>query len=785
VIRQDSALRLAVIVQSSRDAIVSVNLDGVILTWNPAAERMFGLTEAEVVGMSIGLLVPPELRDEQQQILSRVIAGEHIEDYETVRVANTEQRLEVSMTLSPLKDVTGRIVGASGIIRDVNEQKRSQKALERRLEFERFLFDLSKTFLGLPEEEIDLNMERGLAHVGEFLHMDRVTLLELSRERGEMTVVYSWSAPGVARAAPVLTTRTHPWWMGQIMRGEMSLASSVDDLPEEAVAERAYLRQRGVASAASIPLRVGGDIAGAITFVTVRDQVSWTPDLLNQLRAIGDILWNALKRHHAMQAMLNAQEVLRESEERFRLAMQNVASGLYTLDLNGMVTYVNPSAENMFGWTNTELLGRKMHDVTHHKHPDGTPFQSSDCPVLQVLQKGVELRDHEDWFIRKDGSFFPVVFSSSPLKHGRTTIGIVVGFRDDTTRREAERAVRESEERFRLMADTAPVMIWMSGVDKHCDYFNRPWLEFTGRSLEAELGDGWVEGVHHEDRKLCINTYSQAFDRREPFRMDYRLRRFDGEYRWVLDSGVPRFARDGFFAGYIGSAIDVTDRRLAHEALSNFSRRLMQAQEKERAFVARELHDDIGQRATALVWQLQALVRRLPSETKEHGLVQTMCDQAIELAKVIPAMSHRLHSVELQSFGMAVASERLCKELSEMSKVQIEFLHDGISPNLSEDVAICLFRVLQEALNNAVKHARVRHIFVSLRGTANEIELNVIDEGIGFDSTASNARQGLGFVSMKERLSLIGGEVLIDSRIGSGTTVRARVPLSDPKAQPR
>ena len=125
-----------------------------------------------------------------------------------------------------------------------------------------------------------------------------------------------------------------------------------------------------------------------------------------------------------------------ESEERFRLAMNNVASGLYTLDLQGLVTYVNPAAETMFGWTDAELLGKKMHDVTHYKHPDSTPFPASECPGLQVLQKGIELREHEDMFIRKDGSFFPVVYSASPLKKNAQTVGIVVGFRDDTQRRE-------------------------------------------------------------------------------------------------------------------------------------------------------------------------------------------------------------------------------------------------------------------------------------------------------------------------------------------------------------
>jgi PAS domain S-box-containing protein len=180
------------------------------------------------------------------------------------------------------------------------------------------------------------------------------------------------------------------------------------------------------------------------------------------------------------------------------------------------------------------------------------------------------------------------------LKKGAQTVGIVVGFRDDTQRREAERVVRESEARFRLVANAAPVMIWMSGVDKLCTYFNQPWLKFTGRSLEAELGNGWSEGVHPEDLTRCSETYIHAFDRREPFAMEYRLRRHDGEYRWILDQGVPRFNEGGSFAGYIGSCSDITERKLAEEALAGLSRKLLEAQEQERTRIARELHDDIS-----------------------------------------------------------------------------------------------------------------------------------------------------------------------------------------------
>jgi PAS domain S-box-containing protein len=129
-------------------------------------------------------------------------------------------------------------------------------------------------------------------------------------------------------------------------------------------------------------------------------------------------------------------------------------------------------------------------------------------------------------------------------------------------RRSRERQ-QSGEERFRLLADAAPVMIWMSGADALCTYFNRAWLEFRGRTLEEELGNGWTQGLHPDDRDICIGTYLKSFSARQPFRMQYRLQRAGGDYRWVEDAGVPRHVENGAFAGFMGSAIDISDRRRA------------------------------------------------------------------------------------------------------------------------------------------------------------------------------------------------------------------------------
>ena len=260
--------------------------------------------------------------------------------------------------------------------------------------------------------------------------------------------------------------------------------------------------------------------------------------------------------------------------------------------------------------------------------------------------------------------------------------------------------------------------------------------------------------------------------------------RYSLEKRYVRKDGIQFWGRlnvslwrngDGGSPLVFAFVEDITDRKLSELALASVSRRLIEAQERERIRISRELHDDIGQRLAMLSSELQQL-QEDPFEAR--GRIAELQKQTAEIAEDIQSLSHELHSSKLQFLGIAVATKSFCQEFETQQKVEIDFRSDDLPTALPPDISLCFFRVLQEALRNAAKHSGVRHFEVRLWGTSGEIHLTVSDSGLGFDTEAAKASRGLGLISMEERLKMLNGTFSIESRPQHGTTIHARVPFS-------
>ncbi len=288
-------------------------------------------------------------------------------------------------------------------------------------------------------------------------------------------------------------------------------------------------------------------------------------------------------------------ETLRHTQEElehYRQLYENIPSVYFSLDTTGIIVSVNQFGAECLGYTRKGLLNQsvfslfasseqqKLADafmgllISAPKNAVANWEFRLDCPASQILWVKVIAR----LLPSGDGNFLTERNQSEKLMRKNPVILMVC--EDITAHKQAEDALRESEQRFHHMADTAPVMLWMAGCDGLFTFFNQSWLKFTGRSMEQQQALGWLQEVHPQEQDFCQETYDAAFHRRAEFEREYRLKRHDGEYRWVLDTGVPRFTPNGKFAGYIGCCIDITERKLAEVALKR-SQEGIQAQLEE------------------------------------------------------------------------------------------------------------------------------------------------------------------------------------------------------------
>jgi len=349
-------------------------------------------------------------------------------------------------------------------------------------------------------------------------------------------------------------------------------------------------------------------------------------------------------------------------------------------------------------------------------------------------------------------------------------------------RRKAEIELAQSEQKFSKVFRQGPLAITIVRArDGRYIEVNEAFEIQTGRARNEIIGRTPLEidlWVNPDQRTTFMKQMLAEGNARG---LEVLIRRKDGQVRTTL--GSAEMIEVNGEPCVLSVIADITERKHAEEAISGFSRRLIEAQEAERTRIARELHDDINQRLALVAVSLRTMQEDLTDAQGTIGRsIEGTCAEVLKLERDIQALSHQLHSSQLEYLGLEAAASNICRELSERQKIKIEFHATGVPEDLSNEISLCLFRVLQEALHNALKYSGVDQFKVSLTRVSNAIEMSIHDSGTGFDPQTAGNGHGLGLTSMKERLRLVSGELAIDSNPGHGTTVVARVPMSNEKS---
>ena len=350
-------------------------------------------------------------------------------------------------------------------------------------------------------------------------------------------------------------------------------------------------------------------------------------------------------------------------------------------------------------------------------------------------------------------------------------------------RRKIETELIRSEEKFSKSFRQSPLAITILSATQGCYVdVNEAFEIMTGWKREDVIGKSPLEINLWVSPSQQIAFVKQVIEQGSVRGMEINFRRKDGEIRTCLGSAELIYVNGEPCS--LSVKADITERKQAEEAMSGFSRSLIEAQESERSRIARELHDDINQRLAIVSISLKTAKDGLvSSEVKTRRILEEATMRISELESDVQALSHRLHSSKLEYLGLSVATAGFCRELSERQNVKIDLHCKNIPEDLPWDIALCVFRVLQEALHNAMKYSGVEKFEVSLTSEANVLELRVSDSGVGFDAKQINYRSGLGLTSMRERLKLVNGALSIETSPGNGATVLARIPLDGDQAR--
>jgi two-component system sensor histidine kinase UhpB len=503
-------------------------------------------------------------------------------------------------------------------------------------------------------------------------------------------------------------------------------------------------------------------------------------DAAMELRPLCDAIGVMIMAAQRERRRQGIEEALRASESRYQTFVDHVTDGLFLHDQDGRVVDVNRRACEILGYERDELIGV----FPTAFNPDVT---LADVKANMTRLRAGESLAFDTRHRRKEGSVFPVEVRVRPFWADGRLFALALAC-DITDRKRTEATLRETQQRLALILEGANIGLWDWDLTTNAVVLSKEWKSQLGYS-EDEIGgryEEWDSRVHPDDLDQALGRVKRAIERcSNDYHMEFRMRHKDGSWRWILAKGVVIAGADGKPARMLGVHIDVTERRLAEEAireseaqLRTMSRRVIEAQETERRHLALELHDEIGQVLTTVNLSLESLRPGIePTYLSRLDESQRVVDQAIEQVR---DLSLDLRPASLDMLGLEAALSAYAKRQCARAGICVDFQSSLDGQRLSPTLETVCFRVAQEALTNVIRHANATHCWISVKLSDQDVLLSVRDDGIGFDAAGMRDRAlhgcGFGLVGMQERVQLFGGRIDIESASGCGTTIGACFP---------
>jgi len=807
---QQSEMRFKTLVEHVTDyAIFYLTPEGNVASWNKGAERLNGYIANEIIGKHFSIFYPPDKVEQKYPRYELEVAGKvgRYED-EGWRVRKDGSRYWASVIITAMRNEQEEIIGFSKVVRDLTERKNAEDSLkgmneelERQVEartnsIQRLLKRemLAVTIINSIRSETNLNtiLEKTVNLLGQSTLADRCAFWGYNAKTKQYNMpeseYHSSDSPDIRYVRDTVNPMA-PILPPTCLDDELINISDITQIKNFSDEDQLAIQQRGIKSMLSVPVLFRGRILGRLQIQSIFENREWDSETVKMVQYVADQVAVAIQHAKIFQ-------YLQVSEARKSAIMDSALDAVIIMDHEGLVVEWNTGAEKIFGYKRQEVTGQPMHQLIiperfRMDHVQGLHhyLETGEGPLLNKL---VEMPA-----VRSDGSEFVAEISITRVKMDGPPLFAGV-LRDVTERKQSEQALIESENRFRQMADSSPIMIWLMRPDRQITYRNRTAEEFTGiLNDEGGLGFGWENMIYPDDMSILVDTVDLAVRTKQKFTAECRVRRSDGSYRWVTSTGVPRFDSQNTLTGFVGTSVDIQEHKETTEALeSRVQERTaqLQAANKELEAFSYSVSHDLRAPLRTIDGFSQAILELYKGKLDERGQdylrrirqgsqqMAKLIDDMLQLSRLTRGALNIEEDVNLSEMVTEISEELMRVEPDRCAVFKIE-------PDLSVRGDKRLLQAgMQNLLDNAWKYSSKHesaYIEFGHIQTQSATVYYVRDDGAGFDMRYADKLfgafqrlhgaeefpgTGIGLATLARIIHRHGGEVWADAEVEKGAT---------------